>query len=194
MFMSAGDDGNILIWDTRISDKQKAYFPAVREPNSQPFNGLSQNPFRPWLLASGGTDTDLSLWDTRTCSSAIARLSGHQDMVNNVVFSPSEEHYLISASIDCRANIWDLREIGKEQPTEMAADGPPELLFSHGGHPAAVQDVDWAPEPTEELFVCSVCDANQFHIWRMDRSVFYRESEDDASEDNDTGYDTFVVE
>eukprot|EP01056_Protomagalhaensia_sp_Gyna25_P001619 Protomagalhaensia_sp_Gyna_25__1618@NODE_1836_length_1487_cov_4_763812_g1508_i0_p2_GENE_NODE_1836_length_1487_cov_4_763812_g1508_i0NODE_1836_length_1487_cov_4_763812_g1508_i0_p2_ORF_typecomplete_len193_score27_39WD40/PF00400_32/0_15WD40/PF00400_32/0_033WD40/PF00400_32/3_5e05WD40/PF00400_32/0_61ANAPC4_WD40/PF12894_7/4_5e06ANAPC4_WD40/PF12894_7/1e06ANAPC4_WD40/PF12894_7/0_014eIF2A/PF08662_11/0_00022eIF2A/PF08662_11/1_3e08Ge1_WD40/PF16529_5/31Ge1_WD40/PF16529_5/0_00019Ge1_WD40/PF16529_5/2_8WD40_like len=192
MFISGGDDGNILIWDTRVADHSKAFFPAIREPHAQPFNGLSQNPYRPWLLASGGTDNDVSLWDIRTCSSAIARLGGHQDPVNNLVFCPNEEHYLASASIDCRTNIWDLREIGKEQPVEMAADGPPELLFSHGGHPAAVQDLDWSP--TEELFMCTVCDANQFHIWRMDRSVFYRESEDDPSEDEDAALDTFAVE
>lgn len=33
-----------------------------------------------------------------------------------------------------RINIWDLSKIGEEQAPEDAEDGPPELLFIHGGH------------------------------------------------------------
>lgn len=31
-------------------------------------------------------------------------------------------------------NIWDLSRIGDEQTPEEEEDGPPELLFVHGGH------------------------------------------------------------
>ncbi len=36
-------------------------------------------------------------------------------------------------------NIWDLARIGEKQSEEDAADGPPELLFIHGGHTDKVQ-------------------------------------------------------
>lgn len=32
--------------------------------------------------------------------------------------------------------MWDLSRIGEEQTPEDAEDGPPELLFVHGGHTA----------------------------------------------------------
>ena len=35
--------------------------------------------------------------------------------------------------------IWDLSRAGDEQAEDDAADGPPELLFIHGGHTAKVR-------------------------------------------------------
>ena len=34
--------------------------------------------------------------------------------------------------------MWDLSKIGEEQTAEDAEDGPPELLFIHGGHTAKI--------------------------------------------------------
>lgn len=34
--------------------------------------------------------------------------------------------------------MWDLSKIGEEQSPEDAEDGPPELLFIHGGHTAKI--------------------------------------------------------
>ena len=34
--------------------------------------------------------------------------------------------------------VWDLSRIGDEQSPDDAEDGPPELLFIHGGHTSKV--------------------------------------------------------
>lgn len=39
---------------------------------------------------------------------------------------------------DRRLHVWDLSKIGEEQTAEDAEDGPPELLFIHGGHTAKI--------------------------------------------------------
>jgi histone-binding protein RBBP4 len=44
---------------------------------------------------------------------------------------------LASNGIDQRLNVWDVSKIGEEQSPE---DGPPELLFIHGGHTAKMSD------------------------------------------------------
>lgn len=199
MFMSGGDDGRFLVWDTRIADNERAFFPGGKQLCDYSFNSLTQNPYKTWLVASGGSsggngcDSDVCLWDIRTCASPVTKLTGHNDIVNAVAFCPTAEHYLASGSQDRRVTVWDLRDIGKEQSAELASDGPPELLFRHGGHPAPVQDLDWAPADLG-LYVASVCDANQLHVWRMDHSVFVRESTDEPSDDDTYRLDDFPVE
>jgi hypothetical protein len=42
-------------------------------------------------------------------------------------------------------DIWNLAAIGEEQTPDDAEDGPPELLFIHGGHTARVSDLSWSP-------------------------------------------------
>lgn len=162
-----------------------------RQVDCGSFNGLSQNYHRDYLLASAGSDNDVLIWDMRFCGFPVAALSSHTNTVNSVKFCPQREHYLASCGADGRVNIWDLRDVGRDQSAEAASDGPPELLFSHAGHPAAVQDVDWAPGPDGDLSLVSVDDVNQLHVWRMDLSVFYRSESDEASEQSD---DDFPVE
>jgi histone-binding protein RBBP4 len=58
----------------------------------------------------------------------------HQDEILQLSWSPHHETILASSSGDRRLNVWDLSRIGEEQTPEDAEDGPPELLFVHGGH------------------------------------------------------------
>jgi histone-binding protein RBBP4 len=51
------------------------------------------------------------------------------------------ETILASSGTDRRLNVWDLSKTGEEQSPEDAEDGPPELLFIHGGHPAKISDL-----------------------------------------------------
>ena len=54
--------------------------------------------------------------------------------VFQVSWSPKHEAVLASCGADRRLMVWDLSRIGGEQTPEDAEDGPPELLFIHGGH------------------------------------------------------------
>lgn len=192
-FITAGDDGLILIWDVRVPEKERCFFPACVQNSGHLFNNIDQNTNRPYLLASAGNDADVCLWDTRMCGPPVGRLSAHSQMLNAVQFNDTYEHLLASCSGDSTVKLWDLRDIGKEQQPEMAADGPPEFMFSHSGHPAAVQDLQWGGGKGDSLFITSVCDSNQWHIWRMDKSICYREDTDESDEE-DVTLDNFPVE
>ena len=51
-----------------------------------------------------------------------------------VEWMPQNEAILASHSVDRRVMVWDMARIGQELPPEELEDGPPELLFVHGGH------------------------------------------------------------
>ena len=48
-----------------------------------------------------------------------------------------------SCAADRRAIVWDISKIGMPQTEEEKEDGPPELLFVHGGHTSRVLDFSW---------------------------------------------------
>ena len=62
-------------------------------------------------------------------------------------------------------HVWDVRPIGEEQTPEDAEDGPPELLFIHGGHTSKVSDFSWNPK--DPWVVASVAEDNILQIWQM---------------------------
>lgn len=66
--------------------------------------------------------------------------------------------------------------IGDEQLEGEAEDGPPELLFSHGGHKAKISDFSW--NKNEPWVISSVAEDNTLQVWQMAESI-YRDDDDD---------------
>eukprot|EP00057_Strongylocentrotus_purpuratus_P017817 XP_011672291.1 PREDICTED: protein CLEC16A-like [Strongylocentrotus purpuratus] len=62
-------------------------------------------------------------------------------------------------------------KIGEEQSPEDAEDGPPELLFIHGGHTAKISDFSW--NPNEPWVICSVSEDNIMQVWQMIFNIFF---------------------
>ena len=61
--------------------------------------------------------------------------------------------------------IWDLSLIGCEQAPEDAEDGPPELIFVHGGHTDKVSDFSF--NKNNPFLISSVSDNNIIQVWQM---------------------------
>ncbi len=74
-------------------------------------------------------------------------------------------------------NVWDLSRIGDEQSQEDAEDGPPELLFVHGGHTAKISDFSW--NPNDPWVLASVAEDNIVQVWQMAENIYH---DDDAEE------------
>ena len=51
-----------------------------------------------------------------------------------------------------------------EQTPEDAEDGPPELLFMHGGHTNRVSDIAW--NPSDPWVMCSAAEDNIIQVWQ----------------------------
>ena len=69
--------------------------------------------------------------------------------------------------------------IDQEQTPEDAEDGPPELLFIHGGHTSKISDFSW--NPCEDWVLASVAEDNILQIWQMAENIYH--DEDDLPSD-----------
>ena len=54
--------------------------------------------------------------------------------------------------------VWDFSRIGDEQAAEDSEDGPPELMFIHGGHTSKISDFSW--NCNDDWVVASVAEDN----------------------------------
>lgn len=135
-------------------------------------NSLAFNPHNEYALATAGSDGAVHVWDMRILGGtrAVAALRGHHaggagDAVA-VRWSPQHGSVLASGGGDRRVLVWDLARLGTEdqQTAEEAEDGPPELLFVHGGHAARVVDVQWHPELPWVL--ASAAEDNVVQVWK----------------------------
>lgn len=114
--------------------------------------------------------------------SRIQTLRGHTDQVYNVEWAPYDESVLASCSSDRRVGIWDLSRIGMEQTPEDAEDGPPELLFLHGGHTSKVSDISF--NMNEEWTIASVSEDNVLQVWSMSEEIYADEEAADGDDEN----------
>lgn len=174
IFASVGDDRKMLIWDTREKDRKKPFHKI--DAHRGEINCVSFNPFSEFILATGSKDQTVALWDMRNLQQKVHSFENHAGEILQLEWSPFSEAILASSSSDRRVNIWCLSKIGEEQDPEDAEDGPPELLFIHGGHTNKVSDFSW--NPNEPWVIGSVAEDNILQIWCMAEHIY----EDDTPE------------
>ncbi|KAH9611324.1 hypothetical protein KSS87_021737 [Heliosperma pusillum] len=170
LFGSVDDDGQLMIWDTRSDKPQHSVAAHEKEVNY-----LAFNTFNEWTLATASSDTSIGLFDLRKLAAPLHFLSSHTEEVFQVEWDPNHETVLASSSDDRRLMVWDLNRIGDEQLEGEAEDGPPELLFSHGGHKAKISDFSW--NKNVPWAISSVGDDNTVQIWQMAESIYRDEDE-----------------
>lgn len=61
--------------------------------------------------------------------------------------------------------VWDLSRCGQSQTEEERRDGPPELMFIHGGHTTKVSDLSW--NLNERLMLASAAEDNILQVWQV---------------------------
>ncbi|GBC05864.1 hypothetical protein RclHR1_06480014 [Rhizophagus clarus] len=168
MFGSVGDDQKLLIWDVRPDRADKPVHSIIAHQSE--VNSLAFNPHNDFILATGAGDKTLSLWDIRNLKIKLHTLEQHTGEIVQVEWSPHDETILASAAGDRRVNIWDLSRIGSEQTAEDAEDGPPELLFMHGGHTNKISDFSWNPHLP--WVVASAAEDNIIQVWQPAANIY----------------------
>ena len=182
LFGSVGDDCKLMIWDTRDGKTDRAEACGGCALEGDQLRGVQP-------LLGEHPRHRIRRQDCRALGPTFAQdeaspLEGHSEEVYQVCWSPFNETILASASSDRRLNVWDLSKIGEEQSAEDAEDGPPELLFIHGGHTAKVADFGF--NANDEWVVASVAEDNILQVWQMAENIY---NEEDGEEGEGGGDD-----
>ncbi|TLD21377.1 hypothetical protein PspLS_09200 [Pyricularia sp. CBS 133598] len=172
---TVSDDLTLQILDTRQESNDKAALVA-KNGHSDAINALDFCPASEFLVATASADKTIGLWDLRNVKDKIHTLEGHRDAVTSVFWHPHEAGILASGSYDRRILFWDLSRVGEEQQPDDAEDGPPELLFMHGGHTNHLADFSW--NPNEPWMVCSAAEDNLLQVWKVAESIVKRDDAD----------------
>jgi len=177
MFASCGDDKMVMLWDTRAKENKASQ---TWQAHKGEVHCLSFNPFSEYLLITGSADKTVGLWDLRNTKKKLHSFESHVDQVYHVSWSPFSETIMASCGGDRRLNIWDLSKIGEEQEPEDAEDGPPELLFIHGGHTDKIADFSW--NGNDDWVIASVADDNVLQIWQMAENIWNDEEDEEETQ------------
>lgn len=126
------------------------------------------------LVATGSADATVAVWDLRAPRACVHSFLGHAGEVLAVGWHADAPGILGSASADRRVHVWDCARVGEEQEPDDAEDGPPELLFVHGGHTAKVSDFAWGvggPDGDAWL-AASVAEDNILQVWHLADHIY----------------------
>jgi WD40 repeat protein len=187
LFASVGDDRRLLLWDHR----QSAPASVVADAHGDDVQCVEFNdsPLHAFWLVTGAADGSVRLWDRRHLNAPLHETRAHAGSVMTMQWAPFADTVIATCSADRRVNLVDFDDRGNAPSADAENDeGPPELVFSHGGHTAKVSDVAWSPE--EAWLTASVSEDNRLHIWwPANETLFPDDDDDDAQGDDEEAQD-----
>lgn len=192
IFGSVANDYTAQIQDTRSSLEDE---PAIQIRYSHHQNSIMFHPDIPTLVATGGKDNIVSLYDLRNTNEPVRKFFGHVDSVVGIkwdnIYDPSS---LISWGLDNRVIIWDLNQLDEpftyptndsnetnsRRKAKQAED--PCLKFVHGGHTNRINDIDIHPK-LKNVFI-TAGDDHLLEIWKPKTIIVEDDDQEEEEEES----------
>ena len=147
-------DGNKHIHKDKDSEewREAAYQPSIAKYKA--FKGAEE----PERLISGSDDFTLLLWHPTEGKQPIKRLTGHQQAVNHIAFSP-DARFFASASFDKKVKVWNGRS--------------GDFVSTLTGHVGAVYQVAWS---SDGRYLVSASKDSTAKLWEIPSGKKAKES------------------
>lgn len=163
VFCTAECGGYVRIFDTRAH--HRAMLSHKIQTNGTDVNVVSWNKLVTNLLACGGDDGALSVWDLRHFSGGkpdpLARFTIHKTPITAVEWHPTDES-MLAACDDVGTYIYDLSvEEDNDKLGGNKMDIPPQLLFVHCGS-EQFKEVHWHPQISSCLMTTALSGFSMF--------------------------------
>uniref|UniRef100_A0AAR2INJ9 Protein transport protein Sec31A n=1 Tax=Pygocentrus nattereri TaxID=42514 RepID=A0AAR2INJ9_PYGNA len=113
VLIAGGETGNIILYDpSKIIAGDSDVVIAQSDKHTGPVQSLSVNLFQPNLVASGGNESEIYIWDLNSFGPPMVPGPKSQPVedISCVAWNGQVQHILASASPSGRASIWDLRK------------------------------------------------------------------------------------
>jgi len=173
--VTAGDDREIRLWDLRtpLTDTTRV----IKEAHATGITALDYSRHNEMLLATGSADGTVALWDVRMSSASLLGVQADAGPVNALRWSPHDESVFATGGADAQVKVWDLSMHGQPQTQAEEEEGPPELIFVHGGHLNSISDLSW--HPTLDWTICSVSEDSLVGVWKIASAIVDADEEKD---------------
>ncbi|KAK4055532.1 Ribosome assembly protein rrb1 [Microbotryomycetes sp. JL201] len=158
VFASCSADKSIRVWDIRVKDRKSVI--GVAGAHESDVNVISWNLKTNYLLASGGDEGAIKIWDLRNfkgtkapAPSPVAAFNWHTAPITSIEWHPTEESCFAASGADDQLTLWDLSVEEDEDERPMPTNGeidrlkdvPAQLLFVHQGQ-RDIKELHWHPQ------------------------------------------------
>ncbi|XP_044030836.1 protein transport protein Sec31A isoform X3 [Siniperca chuatsi] len=113
VLIAGGENGNVILYDpAKIIAGESDVIIAESDKHTGPVRALDVNPFQTNLVASGGNESEIYIWDMNNFGSPMTPGPKTQPLedISCVSWNRQVQHILASASPSGRASVWDLRK------------------------------------------------------------------------------------
>ncbi|MEQ2316380.1 Protein transport protein Sec31A, partial [Ameca splendens] len=113
VLIAGGENGNVILYDAaKIMAGESDVIIAESDRHTGPVRALDVNHFQTNLVASGGNESEIYIWDMNNFGSPMTPgpKSQPQEDINCVAWNKQVQHILASASPSGRTSVWDLRK------------------------------------------------------------------------------------
>ncbi|XP_064798278.1 protein transport protein Sec31A isoform X2 [Oncorhynchus masou masou] len=159
VLIAGGENGDVILYDpAKIIAGHSDVVIAQSNKHSGPVRALDVNSFQDNLVASGGNESEIYIWDLNNFGSPMTPGPKTQPLedISCVAWNRQVQHILASASPSGRASIWDLRKN--------------DLIIKVSDHSNRMHcsGLEWNPEVATQLVLASEDDRMPvIQIWDL---------------------------
>uniref|UniRef100_A0A3Q2P128 Protein transport protein Sec31A n=1 Tax=Fundulus heteroclitus TaxID=8078 RepID=A0A3Q2P128_FUNHE len=113
VLVAGGENGNVILYDSaKIMAGESDVIIAESDRHTGPVRALDVNHFQANLVASGGNESEIYIWDMNNFDAPMTPgpKAQPQEDISCVAWNKQVQHILASASPSGKASVWDLRK------------------------------------------------------------------------------------